>query len=115
MRLPLKIEGCDHFFCCSGNQLCLSHLQWSLNANSVSSAMQVIAMNRRTFIFKGMNLSDGRTISVPLAWYPRLLYGTPNERDNWQFIASNKGIHWPDLDEDRSRLKLKYAVVFSAL
>ena len=49
-----------------------------------------------------VNLSDGRTISVPLAWYPRLLYGTPNERNNWRFIAGNKGIHWPDLDEDIS-------------
>jgi len=49
-----------------------------------------------------VDLSDGRTISVPLAWYPRLLHGTPNERNNWRFIADNQGIHWSDLDEDIS-------------
>jgi hypothetical protein len=49
-----------------------------------------------------VDLSDGRTISVPLAWYPRLLQGTPNERNNWRFIGSNEGMHWPDLDEDIS-------------
>ncbi len=47
-------------------------------------------------------LSDGRTISVPLAWYPRLLDATPGERDNLQLIGSGVGIHWPDLDEDVS-------------
>ena len=45
---------------------------------------------------------DGRTISVPLAWYPRLLYGTPEERQNWRLIGRGVGIHWPDLDEDLS-------------
>ena len=49
-----------------------------------------------------VDLSDGRTISVPLAWYPRLLHSTPNERNNWRFIGRNDGIHWPDLDEDIS-------------
>jgi len=48
------------------------------------------------------DLSDGRTISVPLAWYPRLLDATPNERDNLQLIGNGEGIHWPDLDEDVS-------------
>ena len=47
-------------------------------------------------------LSDGRTISVPLAWYPRLLDATPSERDNLQLIGNGEGIHWPDLDEDVS-------------
>jgi hypothetical protein len=47
-------------------------------------------------------LSDGRTISVPLAWYPRLFHGTPAERNNWRFIGDGEGIHWPDLDEDIS-------------
>ncbi len=47
-------------------------------------------------------LSDGRTISVPLDWYPRLTHATPRERDNWELIASGEGIHWPDLDEDIS-------------
>lgn len=49
-----------------------------------------------------VDLSDGRTISVPLAWYPRLLHSTPNERNNWLFIDGNDGIHWPDIDEDIS-------------
>lgn len=49
-----------------------------------------------------VDLSDGRTISVPLAWFPRLLHGTPEERGNWRFIGDREGIHWPDLDEDIS-------------
>jgi Protein of unknown function (DUF2442) len=49
-----------------------------------------------------VDLSDGRTISVPLAWYPRLLRGTPEERNNWRFIGEREGVHWPDLDEDVS-------------
>jgi hypothetical protein len=49
-----------------------------------------------------VDLSDGRTISVPLAWYPRLWHGTAAERDNWRLIGQGEGIHWPDLDEDIS-------------
>jgi hypothetical protein len=49
-----------------------------------------------------VDLSDGRTITVPLAWYPRLLQGSPAERANWRFIGKGTGIHWPDLDEDVS-------------
>ena len=47
-------------------------------------------------------LSDGRTISVPLAWYPRLGHATPEERGNWDLIGGGQGIHWLDLDEDIS-------------
>ena len=47
-------------------------------------------------------LSDGRTISVPLAWYPRLMHASEQERSNWELIAGGTGIHWPDLDEDIS-------------
>ena len=47
-------------------------------------------------------LSDGRTISVPVAWYPRLLHGTVAEKNNWRLVGSGQGIHWPDLDEDIS-------------
>lgn len=47
-----------------------------------------------------VQLSDGRAISAPLAWFPRLRHGTEEERRNWRFIASGRGIHWPDLDED---------------
>ena len=49
-----------------------------------------------------VDLSDGRSISVPLAWFPRLLHGTPDERNNWRFIGGGVGVHWPDLDEDIS-------------
>jgi len=48
------------------------------------------------------DLADGRTITVPLAWFPRLAHGTVSERTNWRFIGSGTGIHWPDLDEDIS-------------
>jgi len=45
---------------------------------------------------------DGRTLTVPLAWYPRLLHGTPAERAHWRLIGNGMGVHWPDLDEDIS-------------
>ena len=47
-------------------------------------------------------LADGRTISVPLAWYPRLVHATQQERENWELVGGGQGIHWPDLDEDLS-------------
>ena len=49
-----------------------------------------------------IELTDGRTISAPLAWYPRLLHGEAEERNNWRLIGKGEGIHWPDLDEDIS-------------
>ena len=49
-----------------------------------------------------VDLADGRTISTPLVWYPRLVHATPRERDNWQLMGSGEHIHWPDLDEDLS-------------
>jgi hypothetical protein len=49
-----------------------------------------------------VELSDGRSISVPLGWYPRLLHGTAEERSRWRLIGQGGGIHWPDLDEDVS-------------
>ncbi len=49
-----------------------------------------------------VDLSDGRTISVPLAWYPRLTHATPEERNRWRLIGRGEGIHWTDLDEDIS-------------
>jgi len=47
-----------------------------------------------------VDLEDGRTIAVPSVWYPRLAYGTPEERTNFQISGAGYGIHWPDLDED---------------
>ena len=49
-----------------------------------------------------VDLADGRTITVPLVWYPRLLDATPKQRENWQIIGAGYGIHWPDVDEDLS-------------
>jgi hypothetical protein len=49
-----------------------------------------------------VDLVDGRTVSAPLAWYPRLLHSTPAEREDYQLIGEGLGIHWPQLDEDIS-------------
>jgi hypothetical protein len=49
-----------------------------------------------------INLSDGRTISVPMSWFPRLVHATVAERNNWRLIGKGHGIHWPDIDEDIS-------------
>lgn len=49
-----------------------------------------------------VDLFDGRTITVPLAWYPRLLHATPAQRMNWRIAGAGYGIHWPDIDEDLS-------------
>lgn len=47
-----------------------------------------------------VDLSDGRTISVPLEWFPRLVHATIEERNNWRLIGKGDGIHWKDIDED---------------
>ncbi|MHC4971510.1 MAG: DUF2442 domain-containing protein [Planctomycetota bacterium] len=49
-----------------------------------------------------VDLEDGRTITVPLVWYPRLLHATPQQRRNWQVCGGGYGIHWPDVDEHLS-------------
>lgn len=49
-----------------------------------------------------VDLMDGRRISVPLVWYPRLAQASRKERENWQTSGGGYGIHWPDLDEDLS-------------
>lgn len=58
-----------------------------------------IALDDATVSFE---LADGRVVSAPLAWYPRLLHGTPAERNEWRLIAGGRGIHWPELEEDIS-------------
>ena len=47
-------------------------------------------------------LADGRTVTAPIGWYPRLMYATARERGNWRLIGAGEGVHWPDLDEDLS-------------
>ena len=70
----------------------MSSLTVEAKAQSVSVTADTLAVD----------LSDGRTISVPLVWFPRLLHGTPEERSNWRFIGGGVSVHWPDLDEDIS-------------
>jgi len=49
-----------------------------------------------------VSLADGRRLSVPIAWYPRLANATPRQRRNWQILGPGAGFHWPDVDEDLS-------------
>jgi len=49
-----------------------------------------------------VSLADGRKLSVPIVWYPRLANATPEQRQNWQIIGPGVGFHWPDVDEDLS-------------
>ena len=49
-----------------------------------------------------VDLTDGRRISAPLAWYPRLLQATAEERSRWSLVGRGEGIHWPAVDEDIS-------------
>ena len=49
-----------------------------------------------------VDLYDGRSLTVPLAWYPRLMNATESERQNWRLIGKGYGIHWEELDEDIS-------------
>jgi hypothetical protein len=49
-----------------------------------------------------MQFDDGRTLSVPLAWYPRLMHSSPTQREHFELIGDGEGIHWPELDEDNS-------------
>jgi hypothetical protein len=65
---------------------------------AISAATNVVVTDDTLTV----DLSDGRTISVPLAWYPRLAHGTPEERAKWRLIGRGEGIHWPQLDEDIS-------------
>ena len=63
------------------------------------AAAQKVAVSDDTLL---VDLVDGRTVSVPLAWYPRLSHGSISERENWRLVGRGEGIHWPDLDEDIS-------------
>lgn len=49
-----------------------------------------------------VDLTDGRTIGIPLAWFPRLLHATPAQREHYRISASGNGLHWDELDEDIS-------------
>jgi hypothetical protein len=70
-----------------------------------SSAIETCALAcgvRTTKDLLVVTLDDGRSISVPLPWFPRLAHGTAQERREWRLIGGGRGIHWPALDEDIS-------------
>ena len=71
----------------------------SLAIETIEPRAQAITINEDSL---SVNLMDGRTIIAPLTWYPRLWYGTAEERDNFEIICDEALIHWPDLDEDLS-------------
>ena len=73
--------------------------------NGTPSAVAVQALPRIVAVTVtedtlSVDLEDGRTISVPIGWYPRLAHGTPAERANFEISGAGYGVHWPDLDED---------------
>ena len=63
-----------------------------------ATAVDVTATDDRLVVV----LVDGRELATPLAWFPRLLEATPEQRRNWRFIGRGHGIHWPEVDEDIS-------------
>jgi hypothetical protein len=65
----------------------------------VKAAIQHVEVTEDSLV---VDLTDGRTVSVPTTWYPRLMHGTAEERGHWRLIGNGEGIHWPDLDEDIS-------------
>ena len=73
--------------------------------NGIDSAIQTLTLIRIAGVSitddtLAVDLEDGRTIAVPIGWYPRLAYGTPEDRANFEISGAGYGIHWPDLDED---------------
>ena len=72
-------------------------------STSIDKKGEVLATNLR-FTDESLivDLADGRTVTVPLSWYPRLARATDLERKNWEVVLNGEGFHWPDLDEDLS-------------
>jgi hypothetical protein len=73
--------------------------------NGIDSASQTLTLIRIVEVTitddtLAVDLEDGRTIAVPIGWYPRLAYGTPEERANFEISGAGYGLHWPELDED---------------
>jgi hypothetical protein len=66
------------------------------NKTGATQAQSITVTNEDLMV----QLVDGRTISVPISWFPRLVHGTPEERNTWRLIGRGEGIHWAMLDED---------------
>jgi hypothetical protein len=82
----------------------VTYSSWRLGMNTSGVDLEVpraeaVTVTGDTLV---VELNDGRTISVPLAWFPRLLHATLDERNKWRLIGKGHGIHWEDLDEDIS-------------
>ncbi|MDH5562589.1 MAG: DUF2442 domain-containing protein [Nitrospirota bacterium] len=71
----------------------------SVMPNPVSPRAEHVRITDDTL---SVDLGDGRTIAAPLAWFPRLVHATLDEKNNWRLIGQGEGIHWEDLDEDIS-------------
>ena len=71
----------------------------SFSADEQEPRAQDVSVTEDSLI---LDLMDGRTICVPLVWYPRLWYGTPKEREEFEIFGDGKYLHWPELDEDIS-------------
>ena len=68
-----------------------------MTVSPIATLAETVRFGDETLI---VTLSDGREISVPLEWFPRLRNATPEQRDNWRLITRGIGIHWEDIDED---------------
>ena len=73
-----------------------------MNTSAVEISLPVAESVTVTEDTLTVELSDGRSLSVPLAWFPRLVHATPAERNNWRLIGRGYGIHWSKLNEDIS-------------
>ena len=70
----------------------------TLKAENIARAQDVRVTSDDLIV----DLTDGRSVTVPLAWFPRLLHATAAQRRKWEFIGEGEGIHWPLIDEDLS-------------
>ena len=72
-----------------------------LRSNLTETRAQRVSVTENALV---VELVDGRTIIVPLTWYPRLAHGSPAERENWRLIGEGERIHWPDLASMRQKI-----------
>lgn len=70
-----------------------------MNTLTLKTRIEAVYFTRDSLV---VDLVDGRTISVPLTWYPKLLKASPKERSHWEICGGGYGIHWPEIDEDLS-------------
>ncbi len=98
----MAVFGHQRFNKFNGLSPAMKRSSWSFGMNTLTievaqAKAQSVSVTDSELI---VQLTDGRTVSVPLAWYPRLLHATPEERRRWELLGQGEGIHWPDLDED---------------